>query len=216
MSSPSTLGLSTPEGEPLRQATAKPGDVNDYALLVFVHDRDIESRMFDAEGEPLAWKKGPQIEVFVEPGKKKAKPVAHVSVLTPGALALSQRSEDALEPFLSRFGQLLEMDCDGKSRWFYNVTNVLACIDDVRSAKKPNGSISKEEFFEDIKCLSRQAAHSRVAPNPANDRLSERLVVLVVNAYAAVGMGSVRGLEVKVEHTLALAVMPSSPALLVD
>ena len=127
----------------------KPGDVNDYAPLAFVHDRDIESGMSDAEGEPLAWKKKPQIEVFVEPGKKKAKPVADVSVLTPGALALNQKAKDALEPFLSRFGQLLEMDCEGEPRWFYNVTNVVACIDEVRSAKRPSGSISKEEFFED-------------------------------------------------------------------
>jgi len=50
----------------------KPGNVNDYAPLVFTSDRDIESGMFDAEGEPLSWKKRPKIEVFVEPRKKKA------------------------------------------------------------------------------------------------------------------------------------------------
>ena len=127
----------------------KPGNVNDYAPLVFVSDRDIESGMFDAEGEPLTWKKKPKVEVFVEPGKKKAKPLADVSVLTPGAVALNQKAKGALGPFLSRFGQFLEMDCVGTPRWFYNVTNVLACIDEARSAKKPSGAISKEEFFED-------------------------------------------------------------------
>ncbi|MFL6627193.1 MAG: TOTE conflict system archaeo-eukaryotic primase domain-containing protein, partial [Vitreoscilla sp.] len=79
------------------------------------------------EGEPLSWKKKPKIEVFVEPRKKQAQPLADISALTPGALALNDKAKAALEPFLSRFGQLLEMDCEGEPRWFYNVTNVVSC-----------------------------------------------------------------------------------------
>jgi hypothetical protein len=127
----------------------KPGDVNNYAPLVFVNDRDIESGMFDAEGRPLAWKKKPKVQVFVESAKQKAKPVADISLLTPGALALNDKAKATLEVFLSRFGQLLEMDCEGESRWFYNVTNVVPCIDEGRSTKRPSGAIAKEEFFED-------------------------------------------------------------------
>jgi hypothetical protein len=127
----------------------KSGSVNDYAPLVFGSDKDVESGMFDTSGVSLSWSKKPKIEVFVEPGKKKPKPLADVSALTSGALVMNERAKVALEPFLSRFGQFLEMDCSGEPRWFYNVTNVIPCIDEARSAKRPSGSIVKEEFFED-------------------------------------------------------------------
>lgn len=127
----------------------KCGSVNDFAPLVFSNDEDVESGMFDASGAPLVWSKRPQVEVFVEPGKKKPKPLADVSALTPGALVVNDKTKIALEAFLSRFGQFLEMDLAGESRWFYNVTNVISCIDEARSVKRPSGSIIREEFFAD-------------------------------------------------------------------
>ncbi len=126
----------------------KAGSVNDFAPLVFASERDAASGMFDVSGAPLAWAKRPKLEVFVEPGKKNPKPQADISALTPGALALNDRAKAVLEPFLGRFGQFLEMDCDGEPRWFYNVTNVVACIDQALSVKKPSGIISKEAFSE--------------------------------------------------------------------
>ncbi|MFL6677324.1 MAG: hypothetical protein ACJ8IK_03215 [Burkholderiaceae bacterium] len=72
--------------------------------------------------------------------------MADISALTPGALALNDKAKAALEPFLLRFGQLLEMDCEGEPRWFYNVTNVVSCIDEARSEKRPTGTLSKEAF----------------------------------------------------------------------
>lgn len=127
----------------------KSGSVNDFAPLVFASDKDVESGMFDATGANLSWSSKPKVEVFVEPGKKKPKPLADVSALTPGALVMNDKSKTALEPFLSRFGQFLEMDCAGESRWFYNVTNLIPCIDEARSAKRPSGSIVKEAFIEE-------------------------------------------------------------------
>ena len=127
----------------------KAGAVNDFAPLVFASERDAASGMFDVSGAPLAWKKKPKVEVFVEPGRKTPKPQADISALTPGALALDDRAKAALEPFLARFGQFLELDCDGEPRWFYNVTNVVACIDEASSTKKPSGAIAKEAFSED-------------------------------------------------------------------
>ena len=41
------------------------------------------------------------------------------------------------------------MDLSGEPRWFYNVTNLIPCIDEARSAKRRDNSILKEEFFED-------------------------------------------------------------------
>lgn len=127
----------------------KSGSVNDYAPLVFSSDRDLDSGMFDIQGEAISWRKIPRIEVFIEPRKEKPKPLADVSALTPGALVMNDRTRGVLEPFLSQFGQFLEMECSGEPYWFYNVTNLIACIDEPRSAKRPSGSIVKEEFFED-------------------------------------------------------------------
>ena len=127
----------------------KNGSVNGYAPLVFASDKDVASAMLDTSGASLSWSKKPKVEVFVEPGKKKPKPLADISALTPGALVMNGKAKVALEPFLSRFGQFLELDCAGEPRWFYNVTNVIPCIDEARSAKRPSGSIVKEEFFED-------------------------------------------------------------------
>lgn len=125
------------------------GSVNDFAPLVFASDRDIESGMFDASGASLSWSEKPRVEVFVEPGKKKPKPLADISALTPGALVMNDKAKAALAPFLSRFGQFLEMDCAGEPRWFYNVTNLISCIDEARSTKRPSGSLVREEFFDD-------------------------------------------------------------------
>ncbi|MGN6707285.1 MAG: hypothetical protein ACTHJO_14630 [Rhodanobacter sp.] len=127
----------------------KSGSVNDFAPLVFASDKDVESGMFDTTGASLSWSSKPKVDVFVEPGKKKPKPLADVSALTPGALVMNDKAKTALEPFLSRFGQFLEMDCAGESRWFYNVTNLIPCIDEARSAKRPSGSIMKEAFIEE-------------------------------------------------------------------
>ncbi|MBT2144072.1 MULTISPECIES: hypothetical protein [unclassified Rhodanobacter] len=143
------MTTSTTEVTEVKVWELKSGSVNDYAPLVFASDKDVESGMFDTSGASLSWSKKPRVEVFVEPGKKKPKPLADVSALTPGALVMNERAKIALEPFLSRFGQFLEMDCSGEPRWFYNVTNVIPCIDEARSAKRPSGSIVKEEFFED-------------------------------------------------------------------
>jgi hypothetical protein len=127
----------------------KAGSVNDFAPLVFASERDAASGMFDVSGAPLAWGKKPKVEVFVESGKKKPKPQADISALTPGALAMNDKAKEALEPFLGQFGQFLELECDGERRWFYNVTNVVPCIDIANSAKKPSGAILKETFLAD-------------------------------------------------------------------
>ncbi len=140
---------STTEVTEVKVWELKSGSVNDFAPLVFASDKDVESGMFDATGANLSWSSKPKVEVFVEPGKKKPKPLADVSALTPGALVMNDKSKTALEPFLSRFGQFLEMDCAGESRWFYNVTNLIPCIDEARSAKRPSGSIVKEAFIEE-------------------------------------------------------------------
>ena len=126
----------------------KAGSVNDFAPLVFASERDAASGMFDVSGAHLVWAKKPKVEVFVEPGKKSAKAMADVSALTPGALAMNGKAKAALESLLGKFGEFLELDCEREARWFYNVTNLVECIDEQNSVKKPSGAISKEAFFE--------------------------------------------------------------------
>ncbi len=140
---------STTEDATVKVWELKAGSVNDFAPLVFASERDAASGMFHLSGEPLVWSKVHKVEVFIEPGKKRPKPLADVSALTPGALAMSGKAKTALEPFLRAFGEFLEMDCQGEPRWFYNVTNRVSCIDEAQSAKKPSGALSKEAFFED-------------------------------------------------------------------
>jgi hypothetical protein len=126
----------------------KAGNVNEFAPLVFTNDRDLDSGMFEAEGRPLIWSKKPKISVFVEPRKQSSLPLADIAALTPGALALNDRAKEVLAPLLSRFGQFLEMDCDGQPRWFYNITSVVSCIDAARSERRPTGALSKEVFLD--------------------------------------------------------------------
>jgi hypothetical protein len=53
-----------------------------------------------------------------------------------------------LKDFLAQFGQLLALDCAGDVSCFYNVTNIVSCIDFARSEKSSTGkTILKVEFL---------------------------------------------------------------------
>ena len=101
---------------------------------------------FEARGKPLAWKKAQKVSIFQEPKKKAALPRADISLLMSGALVLNQKAHAALAPFLQEFGQMLELDVGGATEYFYNVTNVVDCIDPDRSDKRSTGVITKEAF----------------------------------------------------------------------
>ncbi|GLQ94430.1 hypothetical protein GCM10007901_33820 [Dyella acidisoli] len=51
--------------------------------------------------------------------------------MVPEVLVINERAKEAPESFLSKFGQLQELDCEGTGeiRYFYNVTNVVPCAD---------------------------------------------------------------------------------------
>jgi hypothetical protein len=124
----------------------KNGSQNDVAMLVYANDAEIDAGIFDAKGDPLSWDIRPHTEVFIEPGKKKSKPRVDISALRPGTLVLNAKARAALGDFLAQFGQLLEIDVQGSIEWFYNVTNVIDCIDADKSDKRPSGAIAKEAF----------------------------------------------------------------------
>lgn len=123
--------------------------LNDFAMLVHADNDGLAAEAFDVDGEPLDWKVRPQANVFVESRKKKAKPRADISALSPGAFVVNAKAKAAIGEILSKFGQLLEIDVDGQTEWFYNVTRVIDCIDLENSAVRASGTIAKEQFFAD-------------------------------------------------------------------
>ena len=65
-----------------------------------------------------------------------------------GALVLDAKAKLALGSFLSKFGQLLELHHGGETLWFYNVTNIVKCVDEAKSEHDENGMITAEAFDE--------------------------------------------------------------------
>ena len=125
-------------------------NVNDFAILVLpVEDEEIDAdKVFGGTGAPLKWRKKRQLDIFVEPRRKTAKPRADVSAFMPGALVLNERAVSVLGRFFEAFGQLLPVIVGGQEEYFYNVTNVVRCVDVGRSQKRPEGTIAKEAFDE--------------------------------------------------------------------
>jgi hypothetical protein len=161
------------------------GQVDETATLVYANDDEMRSGMFAADGKPVEWHARPTLEVFVEPRRKKPKPRADISALQPGALVLNSRAYQVLGSVLAPFGQLLEVNVDGAIEYFYNVTNVVDCIDPDSSVKRGSGAISKEAFFDDKVPTSPaifkdpKTARSRIY---ANDAVKEFLVKLIAEA----------------------------------
>jgi hypothetical protein len=122
--------------------------VNDFASIVSRDYDDIEDGLFDTDGGPKDWKDRPLVGWAVDKREETQKPRADVSLLLPGALVLGDRAKNALGPFLSEFGQLLELDCEGEPRWFFNATNIVSCVDEAKSEKFEDGGIMLEAFDE--------------------------------------------------------------------
>lgn len=103
-------------------------------------------RKFGGDGTALHWQRRPKLDLLIARGRAQPKPRADLSPFMPGALVLNAKARDALGGFLVKFGQLLEVDVQGQVEFFYNVTNVVSCIDGDRSARRPEGTIASEVF----------------------------------------------------------------------
>ena len=124
------------------------GNVNDFSMIVPAGP-DISK--FDVNGLPIAWMSRPVIEYADSRSRgKKKRPVADVAAIGGGAFVLSPRAKEVLGPFLTRFGQLLEVQTSGgdEFRYFYNVTHLVSCVDLEASEKSDWGSLKKEVFDE--------------------------------------------------------------------
>ena len=116
-----------------------------YAPLVPT-DAQARSRLFIFDGTAREWKRCPAVEVFREERKKDQLPRGDVSLMLAGSIVLNQKARDVLGDFLGQFGQFLEANVDGVVEYFYNVTNVIDCIDLEASERRSSGSIVKEAF----------------------------------------------------------------------
>lgn len=132
--------------------------VNGYTAFLQMTGQTDDGDIFLTDGTPVNWPSRPKIHPHLEKNKKKQMPLADLSYISPGTILLNRKAYDALNSFLSPFGQLLEVECmnDGgllgdkvsEIYYFYNVTNIIACIDFEKS-EKIGHKIIKEAFFAD-------------------------------------------------------------------
>lgn len=122
--------------------------IDKVAMLVVADDDegDFErskelAKRFDLGGLPLHWATRPRLGVFVDKRSRKPKPRADISPFKPGALVLSEKAHQALGDFLAPFGQLLEVEVEGQTEYYYNVTNLIHCLDRGRSKIQPFGFV---------------------------------------------------------------------------
>ncbi len=124
------------------------GGDNNFATLMCENDDDVWNNFFSTNGDLLHWTKVPMVLPVINKKRKKQLPVPDIAWLVPGTIILRPKAYAVLKDFLSKFGQLLELDCAGETNYFYNVTNVVSCIDFDRSGKSSTGrSVLKAEFL---------------------------------------------------------------------
>ena len=124
--------------------------INDHAMVVPLRQDDLVARRFDTDGSAKDWKDRPLVGFADSMRRQNKRAPADVSAMVPGALVLSQRAFDALASFLMPFGQLLELECEegAEIRYFYNVTNIVHCVDAGKSQKNSFGDVLLEAFDE--------------------------------------------------------------------
>lgn len=169
--------------------------INDFSMVVPLDTRDMRAYLFDANGEPLDWRHVPRIGFADSSRKKHKKPPADISAMVPGALVLSARAYEVLGPFLAQFGQLLELrsetgldprhfynEAAPGTRYFYNVTHLVSCVDAEHSERSALGHI-RLEVFDTSNVPSEAAvfkdpatAMSRIYVNDAGKAIIEELV----------------------------------------
>ncbi|HKT27490.1 hypothetical protein [Dyella sp.] len=130
--------------------------IDRVAMLVVADDDESSferskelAKRFDLSGARLHWVERPKLGVFVDKRSKKPKPRADISPFKPGALMLSEKAYQALGDFLANFGQLLEVDVEGHTEYYFNVTTIIHCLDRERSKIQPFGFVETAVLNED-------------------------------------------------------------------
>jgi hypothetical protein len=112
-----------------------------FTTLHPLNDADLLSGVFAADGTPKTWKARPQVKPALEKIAKKQLPLGDISFIMGASVVLNDKAYAALKDFLAPWGQFLDLDLidetgiggGNQALHFYNVTNVIACIDFERS-----------------------------------------------------------------------------------
>ncbi len=130
---------------------------NHFTSFDYANEQDAEAMILLTDGKPKNWPTPPSIMPGLEKNKKKQQPVPDIGYIMPGALLLNPKAYAVLKDFLSPFGQLLPVECRNEggllgadvgaseTHYFYNVTNIIDCIDVERSEKR-GATIVKPAF----------------------------------------------------------------------
>ena len=110
-------------------------DVETWSVYVYTNDDDVIRRVFRPDGKPKSWETRPSIQPYVNKRRKKQKPLADIGHLTVGTFILSEKAHHVLGSLFLQFGQLLEVDCEGETKFYFNVTNLISFIDFEQSSK---------------------------------------------------------------------------------
>lgn len=136
------------------------GGMQEFAVLVSVAQDEHTGMMFFCDGHKKNWPFPPKVMPDIEKRKKKQKPRADISHLWMGAIVLNQRARDALQHILEPFGEMLRLDCEGETEYFYNVTNLVHGIDMEKSVLE-HGTVRTEVFLPDL-----DTAHALIFKDP--------------------------------------------------
>ncbi|MEN9867240.1 MAG: hypothetical protein RL748_2830 [Pseudomonadota bacterium] len=131
------------------------GGINGFANLTSKNHEDLLGGLFNTDGKPKVWDKVPSVEPTFYKGKKPQPPMADFGWFAPGTVILNEKALAALQTFLSGFGEFLEMNCLGAPRYFYNVTNLISCINFDQS-EKIEAAIIRPVFLQEAIPLKAQ------------------------------------------------------------
>lgn len=109
------------------------GGDNRFRAYVFPTPNELRAGVFDVDGHVKHWPSPPRITPFIDKKRKKQLPLPDIGWLLPGTIILNLTAYLALKDILLRFGELLPLACDDEICYFYNVTNLIACIDELAS-----------------------------------------------------------------------------------
>jgi hypothetical protein len=116
-------------------------------VLVAGDKSDVASGVFDMDGRPKDWMHRPPVEFFSR-SKKKLREPANVMPFVAGTFVLDARARAAIGGFLTRFGQLLELQRAEEVVYAFNCTNVVDCLDRGKTKRDDFGTILNEAFDE--------------------------------------------------------------------
>lgn len=162
------------------------GAANGFTTLLPVRDEDILAGVFTADGTHKTWDIRPQVMPGIERVKKKQHPLGDLSFVMGASVVLNRKAYEVLKSFLEPFGQFLELDMvdetglgGGDQRlYFYNVTNIVQCIDFNRSETegkkviKPafmpgsvpaNAQVFKDPLRKKMNIYLNEAAHAELS-----------------------------------------------------